>query len=597
MLMGSLMCWLVGAPAFDNGQAEEGRAFLFLGGESGLSFSAAWTAESNQPAALFGGSVASAGDINGDGFGDVLVGASHYDNGQTDEGRAYLYLGSGSGLALTPAWTAESNQTNADFGHVVSGAGDVNGDGYADVVVTASRFLSGESSEGKVFLYLGSPSGLSATASWTAESNQADALFGESVTGAGDVNGDGYADLVVGACSFDNGENEEGRLFLYLGGPGGPSTAPNWSVESNQSNAYLGESVAFADTNGDGFSDVVAGAYTFTNGEQFEGRAFLYLGGQAGLATTPSWTDESNQVEAEFGQRIAGVGDVNGDGFDDVVVGAHFYDNGAVDEGAAFLYLGSRLGLSLSAAWGVEGGQTGARFATSVGRAGDVNRDGFADFIVGAQRFGAGQFEEGRAFLFLGGDGAPGSSMGLEQHLGGLRLGPAARGVSGAFYGRVSSANWPTSVRSRLQVELKPIGRTFDGGGTVFSGAVQGAVTAVILLPTLPSGRYHWRAREVSDDSRGRWVSFGGNSESEADFVVVGSADAGPADAGPADAGPADAGQADAGPADAGTSMSSGPLSLSVGCGCQSESETGSGGLLLLLFALSARRRAGEDLR
>src|SRR5262249_39764103 len=146
-----------------------------------------WTAESNQASASFGSAVASAGDVNGDGYGDVIVGAYQYDNGETNEGRAYVYLGSASGLSATAAWTAESDQASADFGYSVASAGDVNGDGYGDVIVGAYQYANGETAEGRAYVYLGSASGLSATAAWTAESNQASAEFGSSVASAGDV--------------------------------------------------------------------------------------------------------------------------------------------------------------------------------------------------------------------------------------------------------------------------------------------------------------------------------------------------------------------------------------------------------------------------
>jgi S-formylglutathione hydrolase FrmB len=96
----------------------------------------------------------------------------------TDEGRAYVYHGSASGLSTTPNWTAESNRASAEFGVSVASAGDVNGDGFSDVIVGAWLFDNGETNEGRAFVYHGSASGLSTTANWTAESNQAGAQFG-----------------------------------------------------------------------------------------------------------------------------------------------------------------------------------------------------------------------------------------------------------------------------------------------------------------------------------------------------------------------------------------------------------------------------------
>jgi hypothetical protein len=114
-----------------------------------------WTAESDQQSASFGRSVSSAGDVNADGFDDVIVGSDRYDNGQPDEGRAFVYLGSAGGLATSPAWTAESDQINALFGGSVSRAGDVNGDRASDLIVGAPGYNNGQSGEGRAFVYHG----------------------------------------------------------------------------------------------------------------------------------------------------------------------------------------------------------------------------------------------------------------------------------------------------------------------------------------------------------------------------------------------------------------------------------------------------------
>jgi hypothetical protein len=108
----------------------------------------------------------------------------------------------------------------AEFGYAVGTAGDVNGDGYADVIVGAAQFNNGLHAEGRAFVYHGAGSGLSLTPNWTAESNQASALFGYAVGTAGDVNGDGFADVIVGAPYFDNGQSDEGRAFIGWRGYG-----------------------------------------------------------------------------------------------------------------------------------------------------------------------------------------------------------------------------------------------------------------------------------------------------------------------------------------------------------------------------------------
>jgi len=369
----------------------------------------AWIGEGNQPSVDYGYSVAGAGDVNGDGFADVIVGAREHTNGQLQEGRAYVYLGSATGLSTTPDWTVESDQDFAILGQAVSSAGDVDGDGYDDVLVSAPWYDTLLGDDGRVWLYRGSSTGLSATPAWSYDGDQFSMKFGYSLAPAGDVNGDGYDDIVVGAIGSDgSGTNDQGRAYLFLGSPSGLSTTPAWTADGSQTLELFGFSVAGAgDVNADGFDDVLIGANRYSNGQGGEGRAVLYLGSPGGLSATPAWSREGNQSGAAYGIAVAGAGDVNGDGYSDALVGAYRYDAGQVDEGRAYLYLGSATGLSTVAAWIAEGDQTDAHFGTSVGSAGDLSADGFSDVIVGAFFFESGESEEGGAFLFMGSPSGP----------------------------------------------------------------------------------------------------------------------------------------------------------------------------------------------
>jgi Secretion system C-terminal sorting domain/FG-GAP repeat/FG-GAP-like repeat len=396
---------IVGAPFFDNGQADEGRAFLYHGSATGISTTAAATVESNQVNAQMGISVASAGDVNGDGYSDVIVGAIRFDNGEIDEGAAFVYHGSAAGISTTAAATVESNQGNADMGRSVASAGDVNGDGYSDVIVGANIFDNGENDEGRAFVYHGSATGINTIAAATVESNQEFGNMGHSVASAGDVNGDGYSDVIVGANLFDAGLNNEGAAFVYHGSATGINTTATATVESNQTSAFMGWSVASAgDVNGDGYSDVIVGALLFDNGESNEGRAYVYHGSATGINTTAIATVESNQTSAQMGNEVASAGDVNGDGYSDVIVGAYLFDNGQTNEGAAFVYHGSATGIITTPAAIVESNQANAQMAFSVASAGDVNGDGYSDVIVGAIRFDNGEIDEGAAFVYHGND-------------------------------------------------------------------------------------------------------------------------------------------------------------------------------------------------
>jgi hypothetical protein len=397
-----------------------------------LSASPVWFVEGSQVGARLGAAVATAGDVNGDGYSDVIVGAPGFTNGQSGEGRALVYLGSAVGLADSPAWTAEGGQGDASFGSSVSTAGDVNGDGYSDVVIGAPGFANGESGEGRAYVYLGSASGLAASPAWTVEGNQIDASLGSSVSTAGDIDGDGYSDVVIGAPGFANGESGEGRAYVYLGSAGGLVTSPSWSAESNQVDASFGASVSTAgDVNGDGYGDVIVGAPGYDAGQNDEGRAFTYLGSASGLAAAPVWTAESNQDGAELGASVATAGDVDGDGRADVIVGAPGYDNGQSNEGRAYVFQGTVSGVATTAAWTAEGDQADAAFGTSVATAGDVNGDGYADVIVGAPGYDNGQSNEGRAWVRGSASGC-GDRETAEQGGGRFRYFRPPRGTSTA---------------------------------------------------------------------------------------------------------------------------------------------------------------------
>ncbi|MEW5986820.1 MAG: VCBS repeat-containing protein [Chloroflexota bacterium] len=376
---------VIGDYLHDGGERDEGKVWVYYGSAEGLAGDP-WMLEADQAGAFMGNFAGSAGDVNGDGYDDFVVGADRYDYEEVNEGVAYVYYGSAAGLGDSAAdWTVYGNQDGANLGHSVATAGDVNGDGYDDVIIGAFRFNHGQVDEGFAYLYYGSPAGLRPRPAWTAEGEQEGAYFAHSAVGVGDVNGDGYDDIVVGALLYDNGETDEGQVYAYYGSADGPSLTANWVVESNVVEARLGGLVAPAgDVNGDGYADVITGAEWYSNGEEKEGAAFVYYGSATGLSATPDWTVESNQLDANLGVSVDTAGDVNGDGYDDVIVGAYYYDNGEEDEGRAFVYYGSAEGLSTEADWYTESNQAHAGLGVLSNAAGDVNHDGFGDVIIGA---------------------------------------------------------------------------------------------------------------------------------------------------------------------------------------------------------------------
>jgi len=402
---------LVGAYGASAGM---GAAYLYLG--SAKASATDWNAnptteriELTDPdgaSAAFGFSVASAGDVNGDGYADFLVGA--FGTG-SNSGAAHLYLGSATPTASS--WNGASmsaridlknlDGANAIFGASVAGVGDVNGDGYADFLVGASK----AGSAGVVHLYLGSamPSatdwnGGTLTARIDLASPEVFASFGNSVAGTGDVNGDGYGDFLVGA---DSANSAQGAVHLYLGSAA-PSAA-GWNQGSNRldlanvdgSGASFGSAVASAgDVNNDGYADFLISALSASSNS---GAAHLYLGSRTPNATDWNASPPQGRIDltdpdganALFGSAVASAGDVNGDGYADFLVGAQSASTGA---GAAHLYLGTPApsatvwnGASPSNRISLTNPDgASAVFGSSAAGAGDVNGDGYADLVIGA---------------------------------------------------------------------------------------------------------------------------------------------------------------------------------------------------------------------
>ncbi len=390
---------LVGAPHYGSG----GAVFVYYESGGVLSTTPDLVITSTEASALLGWSVASAGDVNLDGFEDVIVGATGCSHPEVDEGCAYVYLGSSAGLSTTPAWSAESNQKYAGFGYTVGSAGDVNNDGVSDVFVSAPNFTNGHSSEGKISVYYGSQTnGLSTTPNWEKEGDQSNAYFGFSANAAGDMNGDGMDDLLIGAPNARQNLPGEGKAFIFYGSSNGLANIAGWSVLGGQANAHLGEAVAAGDFTGDGRNDLVIGAPGYDHGEIDEGVAFVYLNSLDGLRTVAGWAGEGNQSGANYGIALAHAGDVNQDGYDDFLVGASRFPVSSVSNGKVFLHFGTGNGINTIHTWNMEGNQAYSNYGYSVGSAGDVNGDGFDDILVAAPLWDQGQVDEGLIQIFYG---------------------------------------------------------------------------------------------------------------------------------------------------------------------------------------------------
>ncbi|MBK7253160.1 MAG: FG-GAP repeat protein [Ignavibacteria bacterium] len=368
---------IIGAPKNNAGGILSGRAYIFFGGtviNNSVDVILTGGAVNN----YLGSSVSSAGDVNGDGYDDVIVGAYGYNS---FTGRAYIYFGGASMNSVADViMTGEFTEHN--FGSSVSGAGDVNADGYSDVIVGA---YGSNSNTGKAYVFYGGAS-MNNIADVTMTGETSQSYFGSSVSGAGDVNGDGYQDVICGAYGYNS---DFGRAYIYFGSVTMDNVA-DVSMNGGAFLDYFGASVSNAgDVNDDGYSDVIVGAYGYNS---LTGRAYIFYGGASmnSIADVTMTGETTNNV---FGYSVSEAGDVNGDGFADVYVGAYGFSS---SKGRAYLYYG---GASMNNVVDIymTGDTTLNYFGYSVSGGGDVNGDGYADMISGA--YGKNS-NKGRAYVY-----------------------------------------------------------------------------------------------------------------------------------------------------------------------------------------------------
>ena len=362
--------------------------------------------ESQQADDQMGYSIAAAGDINNDGFGDLLVGAITYDNGQTDEGAAFIYYGSAAGLAAAPNVILESNSANLRFGYSLAAA-DFNNDGFSDVVIGAPQYTNGvgEAFEGAVYIYYGSAAGPVLTPT-ILEGNRGGARMGTSVA-AGDLNGDGRADIASGALGYNNAGalyNGQGGVYVFYGIEGGFAGSPVILTTGLMGGVTFGGTttgVSIGNFNGDSYKDLVVGASGYDEGTTNQGAVFLYLGSATGVPPVHSRVFTGSQANARLGSSVAFAGDLNKDGYEDIAAGAPYYSQSQTREGAVFIYYGSATSPVTTQIIGST--IADAYMGYTVAGGGDLDGDGFDDLAVGAYNY---QFDpdalRGGVFVFGG---------------------------------------------------------------------------------------------------------------------------------------------------------------------------------------------------
>lgn len=281
------------------------------------------------------------------------------------------------------------------FGQSLSNAGDVNADGIDDLIVGAPLSSpGGQWAVGAVYVF----SGLDGSLLHQWQGPYALFSFGFAVDGAGDVNGDGHDDLIVGATNGSlTGHNAVGSIWVYSGLDG----SLLYQMDGSQAYGYFGSSVAGAgDVDGDGFHDFLVGAYGLEHGGIFwSGSAFVYSGATGGLLHSFQGGPGDH-----LGWSVAGEGDVNGDGYDDVLVGTPVADsNGTPWDGYVRIYSGQDGSLLRQ----LNSQTTAEQFGHSLSFLEDVDGDSLHDLIVGAPvAWPNGIYQAGSAYVFSGATGA-----------------------------------------------------------------------------------------------------------------------------------------------------------------------------------------------
>lgn len=395
-----------------------------------------------------GYSVSGAGDINGDGINDLIVGAFDAYSNNLDAGSSYVVFGKStpfserfalSSLTGTNGFRLDGVASLDYSGFSVSGAGDVNGDGFDDLIIGARFADPNGGGSGSSYVVFGKSTPFAATFSLGSLDGangfrldgaaQLD-FSGSSVSGAGDVNGDGFADVIIGAPSADPNGKRSGRSYVVFGSGapfaatlalGSLNGANGFSMEGVAAGDFSGRAVSDAgDINGDGVADLIVGAYFADPNGGSSGSSYVVFGKRTPFAASfaLSSLDGSNGFRLDgaaqnddSGYSVSAAGDINGDGIDDLIVGAAFAQPNGIASGSSYVVFGKRTPfastLALSTLNGmngfrIDGSAQNDRVGRSVSAAGDINGDNIDDLIVSALNADFNGSDSGSSYVLFG---------------------------------------------------------------------------------------------------------------------------------------------------------------------------------------------------
>ena len=472
-----------------------------------------------------GYSVGSAGDVNGDGFDDMIIGAWGADPHGQSSGSTYVVFGKAGGFVgvfnLSTLNGANGFRLDGELGadrsgFSVSSAGDVNGDGFDDILIGASLADTHGSSSGAAYVVFGKAGGFASTSDlaslngsngFSLSGAAADDFAGYSVAAAGDVNGDGFADVIVGAWGVDHNGNS-GSSYVVFGKAAGFAANINLSalngsngfrLDGQTANERSGISVASAgDVNGDGIDDLIVGASAWGQvGGFFAGASYVVFGKTSGFTSVVNLSSLNGNngfrmigAPGDFsGKSVASAGDINGDGFDDLIVGANGADPSNLNyAGASYVVFGKAGGFAASLNLATLNGTNGFRLdgvaaddrsGISVASAGDINGDGYSDLIIGAAAADPNGNASGSSYVVFGKAGGFASSISLSSLNGttGFRIDGLAAyersGISVASAGDVNGDGFDDLIVGGSEAAN---GGNATGSGYVIFGRATAAV-------------------------------------------------------------------------------------------------------------------------
>jgi hypothetical protein len=378
---------IISAPGSGAG-TDIGRVYVYFG--SDLTKAPDLTLTGSASGGCFGYSIA-VGDINGDGYDDIIIGEPFNNEAGAKAGKTYVYFG---GLSPTnyPNVIMKGQAAGNMFGYSVS-CRDINNDDHDDIIIGAPYNSAAGTNAGKVYVYFGSEN-LDAAADLIMTGTASGDLFGYSVASANNIDGNANSGVIVGAPGLPANTDRPGKAYVYFGGGSVNNIAD--LVMAGQTNGDLfGCSISSGDFNGDGSNDIIVGAEKNNTIATAAGKAYIYYGGK-NMTNIPILTMTGEAVNDRFGHLAACAGDLNGDGYSDIIINS---PNNTNATGKVYLYFGG-LFMNNIADTAIKGEGVGDNFGSSISSAGDMNNDGIDELIIGAANNGLNGINAGKAYLY-----------------------------------------------------------------------------------------------------------------------------------------------------------------------------------------------------